>query len=89
MRLVARTLGVMAALAVSACASLTAEAPLFTAADAAEPSPLVEGVWVEVTDRCSLAIVQAPELLPDACMSFDVRRTAAGWEISDACAQRA
>jgi hypothetical protein len=81
MNWIAHLLSVTALLATSACVSLTADAPLFTAADAANPIPIVEGVWVEVSESCAPATIQAPGPLPEACASFEVRRMGDGWSI--------
>jgi hypothetical protein len=81
MNWIARLFSITALIATSACASLTADAPLFTVADAANPSPVLEGVWVEVNDSCPAATIQASGPLPERCMSFELRQTPAGWII--------
>jgi hypothetical protein len=80
MRWIAGIIPLVAAATLGACASLTAEAPLFSAADE-DAAPLVEGVWVRVSESCPRQTIEAQGPLPDGCLSIDLRRTSAGWAI--------
>lgn len=73
----------LAAAMLAGCASLTAEAPLYTPADQIGPAPLTEGIWVQVSDECPLAIARRGGRLPKACGSMELRRLPDGaWIIT-------
>ncbi len=73
----------LAAMMLAGCASLTAEAPLYTPADQIGPAPLTEGIWVQVSDECPLAVARRDGRLPKACGSMDLRRLPDGaWILS-------
>ena len=60
------------------CGALTAEAPLFNPGDLAGPAPLVEGVWIEVNERCPEQNVHRNGRLPQDCHLVELRREADG-----------
>src|SRR5690348_553739 len=71
-----RTLFALAAVVfVSACASLTADRPLFTTADQIGPAPLAEGIWIMVGDDCPMPIAsRRTGRLPRDCAPMEIRR---------------
>lgn len=54
-----------------ACAPLTAQAPLFSLADQANPPPLQEGVWMQTDPACAAETAQRGE---DDCTRIEVAR---------------
>lgn len=66
-----RKVCLVAAVLLGACAPLTAQAPLFSFADQAEPPPLREGVWMQVDPACTAETAQAGE---DGCVRIEVSR---------------
>lgn len=63
----------------SACASLSAEAPLFTPADQIGPGPPIQaGVWVLIEDDCTERAALRRGRLPRDCKPFELRRTEDG-----------
>lgn len=62
---------IVLAAATTACASLTAEAPLFTPAE--EPPPLTEGVWITINDDCHERNLRR-QRFPIDCGPLDIRR---------------
>jgi hypothetical protein len=72
-----RRLCVVAAALVGACAPLTAQTPLFSLADQAQPPPLREGVWMQTDPACAAETALAGE---DGCVRIEVARGAdGGW----------
>jgi hypothetical protein len=69
------------ALALGACAELTAERPLFTVADQGAP-PLQEGVWISIGDGCP-DYMQRRRRFPSECLPLDIRRQDDGaWRVA-------
>jgi hypothetical protein len=68
----------MAAAALAGCASLTAEAPLFTPADQIGPAPLMEGVWIQTSEKCPARNARRRGRLPAACVPAELRRVPDG-----------
>lgn len=77
-----RTILVAAALfAASACAPLTARAPLFAPADQGERAPLAEGVWAQITETCHPEMTA--QTVPRACGQGQIARARDGsWRLS-------
>lgn len=70
----------LAALALTACAPLTAERPLFSPAHT--PDALAEGVWVSNGAGCVEA-ARGQARLPEPCIVVDLRRVEDGrWRVS-------
>lgn len=70
----------LATLALTACAPLTAERPLFSPAHT--PDALAEGVWVSNGAGCVEA-ARGQARLPEPCIVIDLRRTEDGaWRVS-------
>jgi hypothetical protein len=66
-------------LALCGCASLTAEAPLFSPRDPSGPPPLTEGIWIGVTDDCPASNARRQRgRFPAGCTPVEIRRTADG-----------
>jgi hypothetical protein len=63
------------ALSLGACAPLTAQAPLFSLADQANPPPLREGVWRQIDPGCTTETAQAGE---NGCVRIEVSRSEDG-----------
>jgi hypothetical protein len=73
----------IAAAALSACASLTAEAPLFSTADQIGPPPLTEGIWIFVNEDCPVRNVRRVGRFPRQCSPIELRRTEDGaWRLT-------
>lgn len=71
-------LAAIAALSLSACAPLTAEAPLFSPADQIGPPPLLEGTWIFVSEECPMRNARRRGRLPAECRPGELRRLADG-----------
>lgn len=67
-------LSAIAVLSLGACAPLTAEAPLFSPADQVGPPPLVEGVWIFVSEDCHERNARRRGRLPAECRPGELRR---------------
>jgi hypothetical protein len=77
---------------VSACAPLTAKAPLFPPQQTS-PSPLPEGVWVQLSETCHPETASAAALPADCTRSEVLRLPNGAWRFelypqNDADAQR-
>jgi hypothetical protein len=70
-RMTFRALGLAAFLSLGACAPLTAQAPLFSLADQANPAPLREGLWMQTDPACTSEMTQRGE---DGCTRIEVAR---------------
>ena len=69
------------ALALGACAELTAERPLFTVADQGLQPLLQEGVWISVGEDCPESNLRRRRF-PQECVPIDIRRDEDGsWRI--------
>jgi len=72
-------LALAAAALMSACVSLSAEAPLFTTAHQIGPGPPIqEGVWVQIDDDCTERAALRRGRLPRGCEPFELRRAEDG-----------
>lgn len=73
----------LAALALSGCASLTAEAPLFPPGDAAYgPAPIEAGVWVGIEEESCTEQQARRRRPPASCETFELRQDADGaWRV--------
>jgi hypothetical protein len=81
--MISRVIVVLTALAAAACAPLTAQAPLFSAADQIGDPPLLEGTWVMVSKECPAADVKKSRELPKGCEPAEFRRLVGlGWSFS-------
>lgn len=82
--LITATLAALAALIVSGCTSLTAPAPLFTAADQVGPPALSEGIWIGVDEHCPARnATHRNGRFPRGCEAFEIRRGDDGlWRIT-------
>ena len=75
-------IALMAAAALAGCASLSAEAPLFTPADQIGPAPLTEGVWIQIREKCPARNARRRGRLPAACAPADLSRLSDGaWQL--------
>lgn len=75
-----KSLAALLVLALSACAQLTAEQPLFSVADQGPP-PLTEGIWIGVGEGCPERRIRARRF-PEDCAPLDIRRTDDGaWRV--------
>lgn len=63
----------LSALCFSACAPLVAEAPLFSAEDQIDPSPLVEGVWIQISEECPARHLRTRGRVPAGCAPIELR----------------
>jgi hypothetical protein len=70
-------LALFAACALSACAELRADKPLFTVADQVGPQPLAEGVWIAVNDDCPEKNAKRGRV-PYDCWPIEITRQADG-----------
>lgn len=76
------TLVFMGAALVSGCAQLTAEHPLFSAADQVGPAPLAEGLWLSVGSECPERNILRRRNFDRGCQPFEIRRREDDlWEI--------
>jgi len=67
--------------AVAGCAELSAERPLFPAADSGPP-PIAEGVWIAISEECPARNI-ARRRFPQACAPMEIRRQDDGaWRVS-------
>ena len=72
------------------CAQMTAEAPLYAAADQVRPAPLTEGVWIFIGDKCPERMARRRGHWPQDCGAMRLSRTPDGaWLISPAEPPRA
>jgi hypothetical protein len=75
-------IALMAAAVLAGCASLSAEAPLFTPADQIGPAPLMEGVWIQTGEKCPARNARRRGRLPAACAPADLSRLPDGaWQL--------
>lgn len=72
-----RILALLLTLALAACGTLSAKAPLFATADQIEPAPIQEGVWIRIGEACPAAMLAAATYSSD-CMPVEIRRTGDG-----------
>lgn len=64
------------------CAELTAERPLFTVADQTGPPPLMEGIWVTVSEDCAQPNLRQRRFRAE-CVPMEIRREADGaWRVA-------
>lgn len=76
------SLALVAGVLLSACANLTAEAPLFSVADQAGPPPLAEGVWIALGEDCPERNLTRSGRFPKECAPLEIDRTADGaWRV--------
>lgn len=75
--MLARTLAPLITLALAACGTLSAKAPLFSTADQTEPAPVQEGVWIAVSEACPASMLEAATY-PSDCMPVELRRASDG-----------
>lgn len=69
------------AAALGACANLSAEAPLFSVADQIGPSPLVEGVWIALSENCPERNLSRRRF-PQECSPVEIDRLPDGaWRV--------
>lgn len=73
-----RLAALLLAAAISACAELTADAPLFTPADQAGAPPLTEGIWIGLAEDCPQRHARARGRFPMACAPLEIRRAEDG-----------
>lgn len=67
-----RTMLLVAAL--TGCAQLSAEAPLFSPADMVGPAPLSEGVWIAIGEECGEHNARRGGRFPKACAPLEISR---------------